>query len=64
MERVLRSALPLHYYRCHDCNWRGMRLRRRTIRQTVLIVAGVALVFVVFAIARPIIKLMIYLLFS
>jgi predicted RNA-binding Zn-ribbon protein involved in translation (DUF1610 family) len=25
IERSTRAVLPVHYFRCHDCGWRGMR---------------------------------------
>jgi len=25
-ERLIRATTAVHYYRCHDCGWRGPRL--------------------------------------
>jgi predicted RNA-binding Zn-ribbon protein involved in translation (DUF1610 family) len=25
IERSARAVLPIYYFRCHDCGWRGMR---------------------------------------
>ena len=31
MEKTLRSAFPMRYYRCHSCGWRGPRVRSESI---------------------------------
>jgi predicted RNA-binding Zn-ribbon protein involved in translation (DUF1610 family) len=35
-DQFLKRALPITFYRCHDCNWRGRRFRGGGMKATVL----------------------------
>ena len=46
LEKTLRAVLPVHYYRCHDCDWRGMKtdLKWRKLSKYLISVLYVLLV--------------------
>ncbi len=32
LEKILSATKLMHYYRCHNCNWRGVLFRRKKIQ--------------------------------
>ena len=49
-ERVARTILPVHYYRCHDCDWRGARMQLG-IKWTRLARYGISIAYFVLLVA-------------
>lgn len=64
MEKMMHTLLPVHHYRCHDCNWRGIRFQRRTLRVALFVVAGLGVGLLLYEVAAPVIKVIVYLLLS
>jgi transposase-like protein len=46
-DRFLKRALPITFYRCHDCNWRRPKLRG--VKATILYALSLVFYFVVTA---------------
>ena len=63
-EKVMHALLPVHYYRCHVCNWRGLRFRRRTLAISLMVVLGLIFGILLFELAGPVINVMLRLVFS
>jgi hypothetical protein len=63
-EKILHTVLPVRHYRCHDCNWRGIRVHRRTLRVTLLLVVGLIAGFLVYEVLGPITRMILHLLLS
>jgi len=64
MEKSMHAVLPIRYYRCHACNWRGMRFQRRTLNIILVVFLGLISGFLLFELASPVIKLMLHLVLS
>lgn len=61
-ERALHTLLPLHYYRCHACNWRGLRFQRRALSITLVVVLGLVFAFVLIELSSPLVRFIVNLL--
>ncbi len=64
VEKTLHAILPIHFYRCHACNWRKPRFRKRALNIVIVSVLGLLFGFLLFELASPIVKLMLHLILS
>ncbi len=60
----MHALFPIHYYRCHDCNWRGLRFKRGTLRFTLIVSISLVVAALLYEVAGPIIRFAMYLLLS
>ncbi len=58
-EKAIRAVLPVHYFRCHECNWRGMRVRRKALRVTQVVLLGIGLGIILLEFAKPFLRALI-----
>ncbi len=63
-EKLAHAILPIHYFRCHACNWRRMRFQRRVMNILIVTLLGLVSGYLLFELASPIIRVMLHLVLS
>lgn len=63
-EKAAHALLPLHYYRCHKCNWRGARFQKRTVNLTLVIVLALVVGFLAYELASPLLRLVVHIMLA
>ncbi len=63
-EKVLHTVFPIHYYRCHQCNWRSFRFDARKVSISLVVVIGILFGFLFFELASPIVRAILHLVLS
>jgi hypothetical protein len=63
-EKLMKTVLPIHYYRCHHCNWRGSRIQKRKLGIGLIVILGGVFGYLLFELASPILRALLSLVFS